>query len=131
MDRDVKVILNGKEVRLPRPEDPGAKVAENGIEIPTLCYDPHLTLHGGCPVCLVEVKGARNLVRACAMPINNGMEIQTMTDRVYGARQLAPQLLLSDHVGDCRPPCQLACPARGDVKGYVNYAAEGEYWRIS
>ena len=33
----------------------------------------------------------------------------------------------SDHVGDCRPPCQLACPARGDVKGYVNYAAEGEF----
>jgi len=127
MDRDVKVILNGKEVFGYRGQKILELCAENGIEIPTLCYDPHLTLHGGCSLCLVEVKGARNLVRACAMPINNGMEIQTMTDRVYGARQLALQLLLSDHVGDCRPPCQLACPARGDVKGYVNYAAEGEY----
>ena len=127
MDRSVHVLLNGKEVL----GCPGQKIIslceENGIEIPTLCYDPHLSLHGGCSVCLVEVKGAKSLVRACSMPIQEGMEIQTNTEKAVTARRTALELLLSDHVGDCRPPCQLACPARGDVKGYVNLAADGEY----
>lgn len=127
MDRSLKVILNGKEVFGYRDQKILDLCAENGVEIPTLCYDPHLTIHGGCSLCLVEVKNAKSLMRACSTPISDGMEIQTNTDRVYGARQLALQLLLSDHVGDCRPPCQMACPARGDVKGYVNYASEGEY----
>lgn len=127
MERTVSVILNGKTVK----GYPGQKIldlcAENGIEIPTLCYDKHLSLYGGCSICLVEVKGARSLVRACATPIQEGMEIETHTERVKGARKLALELLLSDHVGDCRPPCQLACPARADVKSYVNLAAEGKF----
>jgi formate dehydrogenase major subunit len=127
MERNLKVILNGKEVFGYAGQKILDLCAENGIEIPTLCYDKHLSIHGGCSLCLVEVKGARSLMRACSTPIHNGMELQTHTDRIFGARQLALQLLLSDHVGDCRPPCQLACPARGDVKGYVNYAAQGEY----
>ena len=127
MERTVSVTLNGKSVK----GYPGQKIldlcAENGIEIPTLCYDKHLSLYGGCSICLVEVKGARSLVRACATPIQEGMEIETHTERVKGARKLALELLLSDHVGDCRPPCQLACPARTDVKSYVNLAAEGKH----
>jgi len=127
MDRTVRVVLNGKEVY----GYPGQKIldlcAECGIEIPTLCYDPHLSIHGGCSVCLVEVKGAKSLVRACSMAISNGMEISTESERARKARKLALELLLSDHVGDCRPPCTLTCPANGDVQAYINLAAQGKY----
>lgn len=127
MERTIKVILNGKEVY----GFPGQKIldlcTECGIEIPTLCYDPHLSVHGGCSVCLVEVKGARSLVRACATAITNGMEINTRSARAVNARKLALELLLSDHVGDCRPPCTLACPAKGNVQAYINLAAQGKY----
>jgi len=127
MERTFTVTLNGKEVKA----QPGQMILElceeAGVDIPTLCYNPDLSLHGGCSLCLVDVKGAKSLVRACSMPVQDGMEIETHTERIIGARKLALELLLSDHVGDCRPPCQLACPARGDVKGYVNLAAEGNY----
>src|SRR6056297_261265 len=127
MDRTVRVKLNGKEVY----GYPGQKIldlcAECGIEIPTLCYEPHLSVHGGCSVCLVEVKRAKSLIRACSTAITEGMDISTNTERVTKARKLALELLLSDHVGDCRPPCTLACPAKGNVQGYVNLAAQGKY----
>ena len=42
-------------------------------------------------------------------------------------RKATLELLLSNHVGDCRPPCTLACPAKGDVQGYINLAASGLY----
>lgn len=127
MERNVKVILDGKEVY----GFGGQKIldlcAECGVEIPTLCYEPHLSVHGGCSVCLVDVKGAKSLVRACASTVSPGMVIQTDTERVRKARKLALELLFSDHVGDCRPPCTLTCPAHGDVQGYVNLAAQGKY----
>ncbi|NLI96223.1 MAG: FAD-dependent oxidoreductase [Synergistaceae bacterium] len=127
MDRNVKVILDGKEVYGYGGQKILDLCGECGGEIPTLCYDPHLSVHGGCSVCLVDVKGAKALVRACASTIAPGMIIQTNTERVRKARKLALELLFSDHVGDCRPPCTLACPAHGDVQGYINLAAQGKY----
>ncbi len=127
MERNVKVILDGKEVYGYGGQKILDLCAECAVEIPTLCYDPHLSVHGGCSVCLVDVKGAKSLVRACASTISPGMVIQTDSDRVRKARKLALELLFSDHVGDCRPPCTLTCPAHGDVQGYVNLAAQGKY----
>ena len=127
MERNVKVILDGKEVYGYSGQKILDLCAECGVEIPTLCYDPHLSVHGGCSVCLVDVKGAKSLVRACASTITPGIVIQTDTERVRKARKLALELLFSDHVGDCRPPCTLTCPAHGDVQGYVNLAAQGQY----
>src|SRR5665648_1233584 len=37
------------------------------------------------------------------------------------------ELLLSNHVGDCRPPCTLACPGQTDCQGYVGLIANGEF----
>ena len=62
--------------RLPRPA--GATVLEAahgaGIAIPTLCYLKELNAIGACRICVVEVKGAKNLVPACVYPIADGME---------------------------------------------------------
>ncbi|MDI9371197.1 MAG: FAD-dependent oxidoreductase, partial [Synergistota bacterium] len=127
MKKNIKVTLNGKTVYGYKGQRILDLCAECGIEVPTLCYDPHLSLHGGCSVCLVEVEGARTLLRACANTITPGMVIKTDTQRAISARRTALELLLSDHVGDCRPPCTLACPGQGNVQGYVNLAAQGKY----
>ena len=34
-----------------------AVVRENGIEVPTLCYEPKLPGFGACRMCVVEVEG--------------------------------------------------------------------------
>ncbi|MDR1731789.1 MAG: FAD-dependent oxidoreductase [Synergistaceae bacterium] len=126
-ERTVKVTIDGRDVH----GYPGQKVldlcAEIGIEIPTLCYDPHLSVHGGCSVCLVEIEGAKALMRACTNAISPNMVIRTNTKRVASARRLALELMLSDHVGDCRPPCNLICPAQGKVQTYINLTAQGKY----
>lgn len=79
------------------------------IDIPTLCYTP---LHvvgehnnrASCRVCVVEVKGRRNLAPACHTECTEGMEIFTNTQRVIRARRTVVQLLLSDHPLNC-PTC--------------------------
>lgn len=100
---------------------------ENGIEIPTLCYDERVAVYGACGLCVVEAEGSPKLMRACATVISEGMVIKTNTPKVIASRKAALELLLSDHNGDCRPPCSLACPAGTDCQGYVGMVANGEY----
>ena len=126
-DRTIKVIIDGRDVYGYPGQNVLSLCGEVGIKIPTLCYDPHLSIHGGCSVCLVEIEGARALARACACAIVPGMVVRTGTKRVLSARRMALELILSDHIGDCRPPCNLACPAQAKVQSYLNLAAQGKY----
>ena len=76
------------------------------IYIPTLCYlSLHIVeesnIHASCRVCVVEVKGRRNLVPSCSAKCEEGMEIYTNTKRVIRARRAIIELLLSDHSQEC------------------------------
>ena len=53
-----------------------------GIHIPTFCYYTDLSIYGACRMCVVEVKGARNLVASCVHPVAEGMEVQTNTPKL-------------------------------------------------
>ncbi|MCT4619667.1 MAG: molybdopterin-dependent oxidoreductase [Marinisporobacter sp.] len=123
----IRLNINGKEV-LAHSDQTILEVArENGIEIPTLCYDERVEIYGSCGLCVVEVEGIPKLLRACATKISEGMVVKTNTQRVRGSRRMALELLLSDHVGDCRPPCVLECPANTDCQGYVGLIANGQF----
>ena len=98
-----------------------------GIEIPTLCHDGRVDVFGACGLCVVEQIGSTKLIRSCSTPVTEGMEIVTDTPRVLSSRKCALELLLSDHTGDCRAPCMLACPAGTDCQGYVGLIANREY----
>ena len=71
------------------------------LRIPTLCYHPDLSIAGNCRVCMVEVKGQRLLAAACAMPVSEGMEVYTNSERVRSSRKSVVELLLSEHNADC------------------------------
>jgi NADP-reducing hydrogenase subunit HndD len=84
-----------------------------GIHVPTLCYMKLEDLNienkpGGCRICVVEVKGRRNLAPACCTEATDGMEILTHTIRAINARRTVMELILSDHPSDC-----LVCPKSG------------------
>ena len=100
---------------------------ENDIYIPTLCFDERTEIYGSCGICVVEVEGNPKMVKACATEIAPNMIIKTTTERVKESRKTNLELLLSNHVGDCRPPCALACPANTDCQGYVGLIANGEF----
>ncbi len=72
-----------------------------GIKIPTLCHMKDLSELGACRVCVVEVKGMKNLVAACEYPAMEGMEVFTSTKRVFSSRKTTIELILSDHRKDC------------------------------
>ena len=99
---------------------------ENGITIPTLCHDKRMDTYGSCGICVVEAEGMPKLLRSCATTIDSGMVIKTNTKRVHESRKTNLELLLSQHIGDCRAPCVLACPGQTDCQGYVGLIANGE-----
>ncbi|MCL2299616.1 MAG: FAD-dependent oxidoreductase [Firmicutes bacterium] len=123
----IKLVINGIE----RTGLTGQTILdiarENGIDIPTLCHDARVEPYGACGLCVVECEGTTKLLRACATLAADGMVIHTNTPRLRENRKAALELLLSDHRGDCRAPCMLACPARTDCQGYVGLIANGEY----
>ena len=105
----------------------------NGIEIPNLCNDERVRVYGACGLCTVEVtddgsgKPIPKLLRACSAKPMEGYVIRFDTARVQQSRKIALELLMSDHTGDCRGPCQLNCPAGTNCQGYVKQIAQGDF----
>ena len=102
----VNIKINGKQIQ----EDSSLTILQvakkHGINIPTLCYMFHEESNlehkpASCRVCIVEVKGKRNLLPACATQIYEGMEVETHNLRVLNARRTIVELLLSNHPNDC------------------------------
>jgi len=101
------------------------------IYIPTLCHVHNLKpAEEGCGLCKVEIAGIKGLQPACKTFISSGMRISTHSDEIIAERRRIIEELLSRHIGDCRPPCQLKCPGEVDIKRYVNLAVMGE-WEAS
>ena len=123
----LRLNINGKEVLGVAGQTILEVARENDIFIPTLCYDERTKIYGSCGLCMCEVEGNPKLCKACATEIAPGMVVRTNTERVIESRKTNLELLLSNHVGDCRPPCVLACPAQTDCQGYVGLIANGEY----
>ena len=59
-----------------------------GVEIPTLCYHPALSLDGSCRVCVVEDLNSKRLLASCVAPVYDGMKISTRSARARKARRL-------------------------------------------
>ena len=89
--------INGISVSAPAGSTilEAARIA--GVKIPTLCFLKEINEIGACRMCVVEVKGARNLVAACVHPVNEGMEVQTNTPKLLESRKRTLELILSDH----------------------------------
>ena len=53
---------------------------DNGIEIPTLCYEPKLPGFGACRMCVVEVEGEEHPPISCSRTCEPEMKVQTQTE---------------------------------------------------
>ncbi|MDO4539956.1 MAG: FAD-dependent oxidoreductase [Syntrophomonadaceae bacterium] len=121
------VTINGKSYEAAAGQTLLELATANGIHIPTLCHDPRLHNYGACGICVVEDRKTGKLLRACSTNAAENMEVETDSEKVLASRRMTLRLLLSDHSGDCRPPCLKACPAHTDCQGYVGLIANGEY----
>ena len=103
---------------------------DNGIEIPTLCYEPKLPGFGACRMCVVEVEGEEHPPISCSRVAEAGMKVATQTEAVRRLRATNLELIFSDHNAYCLPPCQNKCPSHIDIPGFLKQNAEGN-WRES
>jgi len=114
-----KLTIDGQPVEVPKGTTILQAAERLGIRIPTLCLVPSLKPLESCFVCVVHLASHRKFFPACAMPVGDGMVVTTNSPEVLAARRGAVELLLSDHLGECLAPCELACPARWDIPGFM------------
>ena len=91
-----------------------------GKEIPRFCYHERLSVAGNCRMCLVEVSpGPPKPAASCALPVADGMEIQTDSEMVRKARKGVMEFLLINHPLDC-PICDQGgeCDLQDQAMGY-------------
>ncbi|MFI5226496.1 MAG: FAD-dependent oxidoreductase, partial [Candidatus Limnocylindrales bacterium] len=103
---------------------------DNGIEVPTLCYEPKLPGFGACRMCVVEVEGEEHPPISCSQRAAGGMVVRTQTELVRQLRATNLELIFSDHNAYCLPPCQNKCPSHIDIPGFLKANAEAD-WRES
>lgn len=71
--------------------------------VPTLCWHQNLQPANACRACVVEVKGSRTLVASCSRVAEEGMEVQTASERVLNSRKVVAELLMSTSETDLAP----------------------------
>jgi len=103
----VTLTIDGKEITVADGTNLVEAAAAAGIEIPTYCYHPGLTVVGQCRICFVEVESMPRLVTACSTPVQPDMVVLTGSDRVREAREAVMEFLLENHPLDC-PVCDQA-----------------------
>ena len=93
-----KLKINGIELEV----ENGTTVLEAarllGLPIPTLCHEDGLTPAGACRLCVVEVNmgnGRSKLLSSCTLPVQDGMEVRTHSERVEKARRQLMELYVA------------------------------------
>lgn len=98
-----------------------------GIDIPNMCWHDELEHFTSCMVCMVKDESNSKLFPSCSVMATEGLEVITDDDEIKESRQTALELLLSEHVGDCEAPCQIACPAHMDIPKMNRLIAAGKF----
>ncbi len=94
MEDNVTLTIDGREISVPKGTSLLDAAAQLGIDIPVICYHPHLTANGLCRVCSVDT-GWRVQAAACVTECQDGMVVRTKTDDVVRARRTIVELLAS------------------------------------
>ena len=89
----VTITIDGQPVTL----DEGKTILDGcrqaGIDTPTICWAENLTPVNACRVCVVEVENNRTLVPSCSRQAEDGMVVQTNSDRVEHSRKMVLEFL--------------------------------------
>jgi len=101
---DVTLTVDGKKITAPAGSLLIEACKSAGIEVPSFCYYPGLSLQGACRMCVVKVEKMPKLQTACTTVVTEGMIVSTSSDEVHQARKAMVELLLGNHPLDC-PVC--------------------------
>lgn len=91
--RTVTVSINGTDVSVDEGSTLLDACSAAGVSTPTLCYAENLTPVNACRVCVVEVENSRTLVPSCSRQAEDGMVVQTDSERVRHSRKMVLEFL--------------------------------------
>src|ERR1700761_6981264 len=94
---DVNLTVDGKKLTAPAGTLLIEACKSVGIEVPSFCYYPGLSLQGACRMCLVEIEKMPKLQTACTTVVAEGMVVRTNTEQVRQARKYMLEFLLTNH----------------------------------
>ena len=102
MEQTITVTLNGKEVSAIQGESILEIARRAHVYIPTLCHNDALEPYAACRVCLVEIeqRGRKRLVTSCNFYPDDGLIINTDTERVVSTRNVILELLMARASGN-------------------------------
>ncbi|MGM0432126.1 MAG: NADH-dependent [FeFe] hydrogenase, group A6 [Spirochaetota bacterium] len=107
----LNLIIDGKTITV----ETGTTILEAankaGIDIPTLCRHEDIEPLGTCGMCMVEIDGSPDYVRACVTQAQEGMQIRTHTRELRRIKRRLLQLVLAAHPDDC-----LQCIRHGECE---------------
>src|SRR5579864_2459135 len=122
----VNINVDGKKVSAPG----GTLLIEAcktvGIEVPSFCYYPNLSLQGACRMCLVKIEKMPKLQTACTTVVSEGMIVTTESDEIKQARKSMLELLLGNHPLDC-PVCDAGGECELQDMTFAYGAAESKF----
>jgi NADH-quinone oxidoreductase subunit G len=101
---DVNLTVDGKKLTAPAGTLLIEACKSVGIEVPSFCYYPNLSLQGACRMCLVKVEKMPKLQTACTTVVSEGMIVATESEEIKQARKSMLEMLLGNHPLDC-PVC--------------------------
>ncbi|MHB1120886.1 MAG: 2Fe-2S iron-sulfur cluster-binding protein [Bellilinea sp.] len=93
MTETVNIIIDGKPISVPSGATILQAARDAGIDIPTICYHEATTSNALCRICVVEVENSRVLVPSCVATVNEGMKVETKSERVIRSRRTILEMM--------------------------------------
>jgi len=123
---EVTLTVDGKKLTAPAGSLLIEACKSVGIEVPSFCYYPNLSLQGACRMCLVKVEKMPKLQTACTTVVGEGMVVTTESDEIKQARKSMLEMLLGNHPLDC-PVCDAGGECELQDMTFTYGAAESKF----
>ncbi|MGD2128519.1 MAG: formate dehydrogenase subunit alpha [Lysobacterales bacterium] len=107
----VSLTIDGRPITVSEGTSVMRAAAMAGVDVPRLCATETLDAFGSCRVCLVEIEGRRGYPASCTTLAEDGMVVNTQSERLTELRRNVVELYVSDHPLDC-----VSCSANGDCE---------------
>ncbi|MDR0437099.1 MAG: (2Fe-2S)-binding protein [Bacteroidales bacterium] len=115
----MRIKVNNKEVSVSEGEKLIEILRREGFNVPSLCYAKGKKHQASCMVCVVKNCETEQIIPSCSTLAIKGMAIDSESDGVKDLRRQSLELLLSDHMAVCRPPCNPKnCALQNHAKEY-------------
>ncbi len=127
--KTVTLTVDGKQITTPAGTLLIDACKSVGINVPSFCYYPGLSLQGACRMCVVRVEKMPKLQTACTTPVAEGMVVTTESPEIAQSRKGILELLLGNHPLDC-PVCDAGGQCELQDMTFKYGAAESNYTEV-